>query len=143
MLVFKTVEDLRDQGLMQRAIKRLRRQKKPSAFLFKARCAAMDGEPVLVLAPPGKPINRALMRPVRVGTLSIKGSVQREGHDLVFTTETEVNKQRMIMLLAKIGEQNQARAEGKIKLLAFEILIAEVRLAVRREFDLGTDLVSC
>ncbi len=106
---FKSIEDLTDTAQMKAAIKQLRRQSKPAAFAFKARCEALGGEPLLILAPPGRRVDPGLLRQVRSGSRTVTGVVQREGQELVFTVEEQVSTKRMATLIAKVAAACKAR----------------------------------
>jgi len=103
-MTFKTIEDLQDRAKMKAALNGLRRKKsKPLDFLFKARSDATGGSPLLIVSDQGKKIDPTLVRLVRVGTVSVRGKVSREGGKLVFRTKTNVNKDKMAQQIARLG----------------------------------------
>jgi hypothetical protein len=105
---FKTLEDVQDRAKMKASLKSLRRLKRPTPYLFKARCDAMDGDPLLLVSTPGKKLSATLIKEVRLGTRSVRGTVCREGSKLVFTTKSNVNKPQMAKFIARIGTKNAA-----------------------------------
>lgn len=107
-MTFKTLEDIQDKAKMKDALKGLRRLRRPAPFLFKARCEALGGDPLLLVSGPGRRLSATVVRAVRLGTLSIRGTVCREDSRLVFTTTANVNKPQMAKLISRVGAQNGA-----------------------------------
>ena len=90
----ETLEQLKDPVLLEKVTDRLRRTTKARKFIFKIRCKALDGRPVLLSAPPGRKVKSTLVRELRLGTPTLKGVVHREGKILHFTFSSEVNKNK-------------------------------------------------
>jgi hypothetical protein len=105
---FKTLDEMKDIQQMKASLKRLRKMRRQTAFLFKARCDALDDAPLLWVSAPGRRLNAQLIKDVKLGTRSIRGTVCREGGKLVFTTRSEVNKDKMARVIARIATKHSA-----------------------------------
>lgn len=105
---FKTLDEMKDIQQMKASLKRLRKMRRQTAFLFKARCDALDDAPLLWVSAPGRRLNAQLIKDVKLGTRSIRGTVCRDGGRLVFTTRSEVNKDKMARVIARIATKHSA-----------------------------------
>ena len=105
---FKTLDEMKDIKQMTASLKRLRKMRRQTAFLFKARCDALEDAPLLWVSAPGRRLNAQLVKDVKLGTRSIRGTVCRDGGKLVFTTRSEVNKDKMARVIARIATKHSA-----------------------------------
>ena len=103
---FETVEEIQDRGRMKESLARLKRLTRPAQYLFKARCEAIEGAPLLLLAPAGSKVSRALAEEVRAGSRPVWGQVRRRGRGLIFTTEGPAKRKEMTRLIAKAGRNS-------------------------------------
>lgn len=115
---FKTLEEMKDANRMRASLKRLRKTDRQTAFLFKISCDALGGKPLLWVAEPGRPLNAQLIKVVNRGSTSIRGTVCREDGELVFSTRSQVNTDKMARTIARIATQYSANIPlQRIKIL--------------------------
>ncbi|MEC8276607.1 MAG: hypothetical protein VX026_02760, partial [Myxococcota bacterium] len=94
--------DLDDFKLMRAEYKRAIRSVKPVKFAFKVRCTARESGPVFIVARVGRRVKRSLLKPMKAGSPWVKGTVHREGADLIFTVQKNTNKSLMARKIYQI-----------------------------------------
>ena len=97
----ETIEQLQNPALLEKVLDRLRRTTHPRQFAYKKRCKALGDKPLLLTAPPGRKLKSTLLRQLRLGTPTYKGTVHREEQQLIFTFKTSVNPTETARWIAK------------------------------------------
>lgn len=101
--------DLDDFSLMRAEYKRAIRSVKPLKFVFKVRCTDRESGPVLIIARTGRKVKRSLLKPMKAGSPWVKGTVYREGADLIFSIQKNTNKTLMARKIYQILTEFKSR----------------------------------
>ena len=105
---FESADEVRDASKVQASLARLKRISRPARFVYQARCAALDGKPLLLLASPGRRVDSGLAAELKQGgSRAFKGKVYRRGMGLVFAPRgSQPNRAEMMRLISAVGRQH-------------------------------------
>ncbi|MEL6342299.1 MAG: hypothetical protein AAFV53_04155 [Myxococcota bacterium] len=104
---FESLEDVQDPAKIKASLSRLKRISSPARFMFKSRSKILDGQPLLLLASPGRRVSRALAEELKEGSATVWGEVIRVGQLLLFTRQKggRPPKKEMTRLISQLGRE--------------------------------------
>ena len=110
---FQSVEEVQNKAEMTRSLKWLMRIRRPANFLFKHECERLDKQPLLLLASPGRKVDRSLAQELKSGGRPVWGQVRRKGRKLTFITRGRANKNLMTRKLLALGSTHSVPLKRK------------------------------
>lgn len=129
---FSTVEEIKDPAKMTASLQRMKRTKQSMHFLFKARCEELENQPLLLLASPGRKVDRTLVSELS-GSRSVWGRIKRRGDTLVFVPKAGANREELVRLIAVCGNAHNVPiprrnilVSSEAELKAYEAVVASV-----------------
>ena len=99
---FSTLDEIKDPAKMTASLQRMKRTKQSMHFLFKARCEELENQPLLLLASPGRKVDRGLVNELS-GSKSIWGRIKRRGAMFVFVPKSPASRTELVRLIASCG----------------------------------------
>ena len=129
---FSTLEEIKDQAKMTASLQRMKRTKAPMRFWFKARCEELENQPLLLLASPGRQVDRNLVAELS-GSKSIWGRISRRGSRFVGVPKSSATPAELARLISMCGNsynvpipRNRIMVSTRNEVRAFEAVRASV-----------------